>query len=264
MSDATAVLPPSHANIHEIVVQPVSLPTFNLGAIQSGDLVLSQGRRGVGKTSLLLRILDHYDRNGNLHCEVIHPCDDANPAYGPRQSGTIKLTTNMTPAIINEIIAGQAAAVENCRNQFYEVFPNGTEQDFRDYVLSGNAGKHDPRLLLILDDCMFDNTWQTSETWQALCTDREELFITICISLQYPLELSNIRHMTKYVFIHREHNHQLLGRLHATFASGMVYQDFCNALHAATPRVGDALVIQYNNLENDRNNISLFHYQGTP
>ena len=69
----------------------------------------------------------------------------------------------------------------------------------------GGNSNIDPRAFLILDDCLYDNTWINQESTRYIFMNGRHIDMMTVITMQYPLGISpNLRTNVDFVFILRE------------------------------------------------------------
>lgn len=78
-------------------------------------------------------------------------------------------------------------------------------RQYNDEVTNFGKSDIDPRAFLILDDCLYDNTWQSDKGIKYIFMNGRHLNILFMVTMQYPLGIPPIlRTNIDYVFIHRE------------------------------------------------------------
>ena len=69
----------------------------------------------------------------------------------------------------------------------------------------GGNSSIDPRAFLILDDCLYDNTWINQESTRYIFMNGRHIDMMTIITMQYPLGISpNLRTNVDFIFILRE------------------------------------------------------------
>lgn len=69
----------------------------------------------------------------------------------------------------------------------------------------GGSSSIDPRAFLILDDCLYDNTWINQESTRYIFMNGRHIDMMTIITMQYPLGISpNLRTNVDFIFILRE------------------------------------------------------------
>jgi len=74
-----------------------------------------------------------------------------------------------------------------------------------DKKVRGGNSSIDPRAFLILDDCLYDNTWINQESTRYIFMNGRHIDMMTIITMQYPLGISpNLRTNVDFIFILRE------------------------------------------------------------
>ena len=74
-----------------------------------------------------------------------------------------------------------------------------------DKKVRGGNSSVDPRAFLILDDCLYDNTWINQESTRYIFMNGRHIDMMTIITMQYPLGISpNLRTNVDFIFILRE------------------------------------------------------------
>lgn len=170
----------------------LELKKFNMKKISfkpsenKGPVVVLIGRRDTGK-SFLVRDLLYYHQDIPIGT-VISGTEEGNGFYG-----------NMVPKLFihNEY---NTAIVENILKRQKQVLKQ-IKKDVETYKKSSI----DPRAFVILDDCLYDNTWSRDKMMRLLFMNGRHWKIMLIITMQYPLGIPpNLRTNIDYVFILRE------------------------------------------------------------
>lgn len=119
----------------------------------------------------------------------------------------------------------------------------------------------DPRAFVILDDCLYDNTWSRDKVMRLLFMNGRHWKIMLVITMQYPLGIPpNLRTNIDYVFILREPYISNRKRIYDNFA-GMfpTFESFCQVLTQCTENY-ECLVID-NNAKSNKLEDQIFWYK---
>jgi len=90
----------------------------------------------------------------------------------------------------------------------------------------------DPRTFVILDDCLYDNTWAREKLMRLLFMNGRHWKVMLVITMQYPLGVPpNLRTNIDYTFILREPYIANRKRIYENFA-GMfpTFESFCHVM----------------------------------
>jgi hypothetical protein len=109
----------------------------------------------------------------------------------------------------------------------------------------------DPRAFVILDDCLYDNTWARDKMMRLLFMNGRHWKIMLIITMQYPLGVPpTLRTNIDYVFILREPYIANRKRIYENYA-GMfpTFESFCQVMDQCTENF-ECLVINNNSKSN--------------
>ena len=119
----------------------------------------------------------------------------------------------------------------------------------------------DPRAFVILDDCLYDNSWAKDKLMRLLFMNGRHWKIMLIITMQYPLGIPpTLRTNIDYVFILREPYIANRKRIYENFA-GMfpTFESFCQVMDQCTENY-ECLVIN-NNAKSNKLQDQIFWYK---
>ena len=122
----------------------------------------------------------------------------------------------------------------------------------------------DTRAFLILDDCLYDNSWVKDKNIRALFMNGRHYKAFFIITMQYALGIPpNLRTNVDYVFVLREPYHSNRKKLFEQYC-GMFpnYEFFCNVMDQCTENF-ECLVIN-NNAKSNKLEDQVFWYMAEP
>ena len=122
----------------------------------------------------------------------------------------------------------------------------------------------DPRAFVILDDCLYDNTWAREKLMRLLFMNGRHWKIMLIITMQYPLGVPpNLRTNIDYTFILREPYLTNRKRIYENSA-GMfpTFESFCQVMDQCTENY-ECLVIS-NNAKSNKLEDQIFWYKAMP
>ena len=193
-----------------------------MNKITSDKVVVLIGKRNTGKSYLVKDILYHHK---NIPVgQAISGTEAANEFYGsiiPK----VFIHEEYTAQIIQNIIKRQKLMVEKLKQN-----PN-----------------MDPRVFLILDDCLYDNSWTKNTDIRSIFMNGRHYKILFLLTMQYALGIPpNLRTNIDYVFILRENYVSNRKRLYEHYA-GMfpTFDMFCQVMDQCTENY-ECLVIDNN------------------
>jgi len=197
-----------------------------------GPVVVLIGKRDTGK-SFLVRDLLYYHQDIPIGT-VISGTEEGNGFYG-KMVPKLFIHTEYNTAIIENILKRQ-------RNVLKQI-----KKEMETYKRSSI----DPRTFVILDDCLYDNTWSRDKMMRLLFMNGRHWKVILIITMQYPLGIPpTLRTNIDYVFILRENYIANRKRIYENYA-GMfpTFESFCQVMDQCTENY-ECLVINNNSKSN--------------
>ena len=216
------------------------VPTEN-----QGPVIVLIGRRDTGK-SFLVRDLLFYHQDIPIGT-VISGTESSNSFYG-QLVPKLFIHDEYNSAIIENILKRQKIVVKQIRKE--------TESYGRSNI--------DPRAFVILDDCLYDNSWAREKLMRLLFMNGRHWKIMLVITMQYPLGIPpNLRTNIDYTFILREPYINNRKRIYENYA-GMfpTFESFCQVMDQCTENF-ECLVIA-NNAKSNKLDDQIFWYKASP
>jgi hypothetical protein len=216
----------------------LELKKFDMKAISfkpneaKGPVVVLIGRRDTGK-SFLVRDLLHYHQDIPIGT-VISGTEEGNGFYG-KLVPKLFIHNEYNTAIIENILKRQKSVLKQIKKEI-ETFKKSTI---------------DPRAFVILDDCLYDNTWARDKMMRLLFMNGRHWKIMLIITMQFPLGVPpTLRTNIDYVFILREPYISNRKRIYENYA-GMfpTFESFCQVMDQCTENF-ECLVINNNSKSN--------------
>jgi len=212
-----------------------------------GPVIVLIGRRDTGK-SFLVKDLLYYHQDIPVGV-VISGTEAGNGFYG---SVVPKLFIHdeYNSSIIQNILKRQKVVLKEIKKEI-EVYKRRTS-------------KIDPRAFVILDDCLYDNSWSRDKMMRLLFMNGRHWKIMLVITMQYPLGIPpNLRTNIDYVFILREPYINNKKRIWENYA-GMfpTFESFCQVMDQCTEDY-ECLVIN-NNAKSNKLVDQIFWYKADP
>ena len=217
----------------------VQLRKFDINDIKDDKVVVLIGKRETGKSFLCKDILFHHS-----HIpvgQVISGTEAANEFYS-KMVPKLFIHEEYNPTIIQNILKRQKLMIEKCKT----------------------CQTTDPRAFLILDDCLYDNTWTKDKNVRSLFMNGRHFKILFIITMQYALGIPpNLRTNIDYIFILRENYVSNRKRLYEHYA-GMFpnFEMFCQVMDQCTENF-ECLVI-HNNAKSNKLCDQVFWYKAEP
>ena len=214
----------------------IQLKKFDMKQINDDKVVVLVGKRETGK-SFLCKDLLH--RHKDIPCgQVISGTEAANGYYG-RMVPKLFIHDEYTPQIISNVIKRQRMMIDKVKE-------------------NNNV---DPRLFLLLDDCIYDQTWVKDKNVRSLFMNGRHFKVLFIITMQYALGIPpNLRTNIDYIFILRENYVNNRKRLYEHYA-GMfpTFEMFCQVMDQCTENF-ECLVIN-NNAKSNKLEDQVFWYK---
>jgi hypothetical protein len=197
-----------------------------------GPVVVLIGKRDTGK-SFLVRDLLYYQQEIPIGT-VISGTEEGNGFYG-KMVPKLFVHNEYNTAIIENILKRQRTVLKQIKKEI-ETYKRSTI---------------DPRAFVILDDCLYDNTWARDKMMRLLFMNGRHWKVMLVITMQYPLGIPpTLRTNIDYVFILRENYIANRKRIYENYA-GMfpTFESFCQVMDQCTENF-ECLVINNNSKSN--------------
>ena len=197
-----------------------------------GPVVVLIGKRDTGK-SFLVRDLLYYQQEIPIGT-VISGTEEGNGFYG-KMVPKLFIHNEYNTAIIENILKRQRTVLKQIKKEM-ETYKRSTI---------------DPRAFVILDDCLYDNTWSRDKMMRLLFMNGRHWKVMLVITMQYPLGIPpTLRTNIDYVFILRENYIANRKRIYENYA-GMfpTFEAFCQVMDQCTENY-ECLVINNNSKSN--------------
>ncbi len=210
-----------------------------------GPVVVLIGKRDTGK-SFLVRDLLYYHQDIPIGT-VISGTEEGNGFYG-KLVPKLFIHNEYNTAIIENILKRQRDVLKQIKKEM--------EQFKRTTI--------DPRAFVILDDCLFDNTWAKDKMMRLLFMNGRHWKIMLVITMQFPLGIPPLlRTNIDYVFILRENIIGNRKRIYEHYA-GMfpTFEAFCQVMDQSTENY-ECLVVN-NNSKSNKLQEQVFWYKAEP
>ena len=207
-----------------------------------GPVVVLIGRRDTGK-SFLVRDLLYYHQDIPIGT-VISGTEEGNGFYS-KMVPKLFIHNEYNTAIIENILKRQRSVLKQIKKEV-ETFKRSTI---------------DPRTFVILDDCLYDNTWSRDKMMRLLFMNGRHWKVMLIITMQYPLGIPPaLRTNIDYVFILREPYIANRKRIFENYA-GMfpTFESFCQVMDQCTENY-ECLVIN-NNAKSNKLQDQVFWYK---
>ena len=227
----------------------LELKKFNMKQIRfpanenTGPVIVLIGRRDTGK-SFLVKDLLYYHQDIPVGT-VISGTEAGNGFYGeivPK----LFIHDEYNSAIIENILKRQKIVLKQIKKE---------QQAYK------RKSNIDPRAFVIMDDCLYDNTWSREKVMRLIFMNGRHWKIMLIITMQYPLGVPpNLRTNIDYTFILREPYITNRKRIYDNYA-GMfpTFESFCQIMDQCTENY-ECLVIS-NNTKSNKLEDQIFWYK---
>lgn len=229
----------------------LNLDKFNMKNIvfktneAKGPSIVLIGKRDTGK-SYLVRDLLYYHQDIPIGT-VISGTEEGNGFYG-KMVPRLFIHNEYNTVIIENILKRQKQVLKQVKKE----------------IISFRKSNIDPRAFVILDDCLFDNSWARDKMMRLLFMNGRHWKVMLVITMQYPLGVPPIlRTNIDYVFILRENYIANRKRIYENYA-GMfpTFESFCQVMDQCTENY-ECLVIN-NNSKSNKLQDQVFWYKAEP
>lgn len=226
----------------------LELKKFNMKNIKfnlddsNGPVIVLIGRRDTGKSFLVKDMLYHHQ---DIPIGTVISGTEAGNGFYGKLVPKLFIHDEYNTAIIENILKRQKIVIKQIKKE-------------------RNAyGKSsiDPRAFVILDDCLYDNTWARDKLMRLLFMNGRHWKIMLVITMQYPLGVPpNLRTNIDYTFILREPYINNRKRIYENFA-GMftTFESFCQVMDQCTENY-ECLVV-CNNAKSNKLEDQIFWYK---
>ena len=207
-----------------------------------GPVIFLLGRRDTGK-SFLVRDLLFYHQDIPIGT-VISGTEEGNGFYG-KMVPKLFIHNEYNTAIIENILKRQRSVLKQIKKE----------------VETYKKSNIDPRTFVIMDDCLYDNTWSRDKIMRLLFLNGRHWKVILIVTMQYPLGVPpTLRTNIDYVFILRDNYIANRKRIYENYA-GMfpTYESFAQVMDQCTENY-ECLVIN-NNVKSNKLQDQVFWYK---
>lgn len=207
----------------------VNLRKFNIKSIPEDAVVIFIGRRRTGK-STLMRDLLYYHQDIPLG-SVVSGTEESN-GFFKKIIPPMFIHEEYNPMIVSNFVKRQRIVMKKIQKEESE---------------TGIKSKIDPRAFMILEDCLYDDSWIRDVNIRYLFMNGRHCKVFFMVAMQYPLGIPPIlRTNVDYVFILREPSPSNRRRIFDNFGSCFPsFEFFCQVMDQCTQN-HECLVIDNN------------------
>jgi hypothetical protein len=217
----------------------LDLKFFDINMISDDSIVVFIGRRRTGKSYCLRDLL--YNNRDIPYGTIISATENASPFFQEFIPSTY-ISTEFKETMVADIIKRQ--------------------QKIKELKMSKNPkyANIDPRILLVLDDCLYDDSWSKTTEIRNIFMNGRHYNIFFMLTMQYPLGVPPaLRTNIDYTIIMREPYMSNRKRIYENFASMFPsFQIFCKAMDSLDKH--ECLVV-CNNADSSKLEDQVFWYK---
>jgi hypothetical protein len=207
-----------------------------------GPVIVLIGRRDTGKSYLVRDLLYHHR---DIPIGTVISGTEAGNGFYSSHIPKLFIHDEYSSGIIENILKRQKSVMKEVNKQ----------------IQMYKSSKIDPRTFVILDDCLYDNSWAKDKLMRLLFMNGRHWKVLLILTMQYPLGiLPNLRTNIDYVFILREPYIANRKRIYENYA-GMfpTFESFCQVMDQCTENY-ECLVID-NNVKSNKLSEQIFWYK---
>jgi len=226
----------------------LELKKFNMREItfkpdeNKGPVIVMIGRRDTGKSYLVRDLLFHHQ---DIPIGTVISGTEAGNGFYASHVPKLFIHEEYNSVLIENILRRQKTVLKQV-NKEIETYKESTI---------------DPRTFVILDDCLYDQSWTRDKLMRLLFMNGRHWKIMLIITMQYPLGIPpNLRTNIDYVFILREPYMTNRKRIWENYASMFPTLEAFNSVMDQTTENFECLVIN-NNSKSNKLNDQIFWYK---
>ena len=226
----------------------LELKKFNMRDItfkpteNKGPVIVMIGRRDTGKSYLVRDLLFYHQ---DIPVGTVMSGTEAGNGFYAAHVPKLFIHEEYNTVLIENILRRQKTVLKQVNKEI--------EQHKKTTI--------DPRAFVILDDCLYDQSWTRDKMMRLLFMNGRHWKIMLIITMQYPLGIPpNLRTNIDYVFILREPYLTNRKRIWENYASMFpTLEAFCGVMDQTTENY-ECLVIN-NNSKSNKLNDQIFWYK---
>ena len=207
-----------------------------------GPVIVMIGRRDTGKSYLVRDLLFYHQ---DIPIGTVISGTEAGNGFYASHVPKLFIHDEYNTVLIENILRRQKAVLKQVNKE----------------IETYNRTTIDPRAFVILDDCLYDQSWTRDKMMRLLFMNGRHWKIMLIITMQYPLGIPpNLRTNIDYVFILREPYMTNRKRIWENYASMFpTLESFCAVMDQTTENY-ECLVIN-NNAKSNKLNDQIFWYK---
>ena len=226
----------------------LELKKFNMREItfkpdeNKGPVIVMIGRRDTGKSYLVRDLLYHHQ---DIPIGTVISGTEAGNGFYASHVPKLFIHEEYNSVLIENILRRQKTVLKQVNSELAQY----------------KKSTIDPRAFVILDDCLYDQSWTRDKLMRLLFMNGRHWKIMLIITMQYPLGIPpNLRTNIDYVFILREPYMTNRKRIWENYASMFPTLEAFNSVMDQTTENYECLVIN-NNSKSNKLNDQIFWYK---
>ena len=207
-----------------------------------GPVIVLIGRRDTGKTYLVRDLLFYHQ---DIPIGTVISGTEAGNGFYAAHVPKLFIHEEYSSVLIENILRRQKTVLKQIKKEM-ETYRRSTI---------------DPRTFVILDDCLYDNSWARDKLMRLLFMNGRHWKVMLIITMQYPLGIPpTLRTNIDYVFILREPYMTNRKRIWENYASMFPTLESFNSVMDQTTENYECLVIN-NNAKSNKLHDQIFWYK---
>jgi hypothetical protein len=209
-----------------------------------GPVIVMIGRRDTGKSYLVRDLLFYHQ---DIPIGTVISGTEAGNGFYSKHVPKLFIHDEYNTVLIENVLRRQKSALKK------------VTQDMK----TMGRTTLDPRAFVILDDCLYDQSWTRDKMMRLLFMNGRHWKVMLIITMQYPLGIPpNLRTNIDYVFILREPYLTNRKRIWENYASMFPTLDSFSSVMDQTTENYECLVI-HNNAKSNKLNDQVFWYKAS-
>ena len=209
-----------------------------------GPVIVMIGRRDTGKSYLVRDLLFYHQ---DIPIGTVISGTEAGNGFYSKHVPKLFIHDEYNTVLIENVLRRQKSALKK------------VTQDMK----TMGRTTLDPRAFVILDDCLYDQSWTRDKMMRLLFMNGRHWKVMLIITMQYPLGIPpNLRTNIDYVFILREPYLTNRKRIWENYASMFPTLDSFSSVMDQTTENYECLVI-HNNSKSNKLNDQVFWYKAS-
>jgi hypothetical protein len=210
-----------------------------------GPVIVMIGRRDTGKSYLVRDLLFHHQ---DVPIGTVISGTEAGNGFYAAHVPKLFIHEEYNTILIENVLRRQKVVLKQVNKE----------------ILTYRRCTIDPRAFVILDDCLYDQSWTRDKMMRLLFMNGRHWKIMLIITMQYPLGIPpNLRTNIDYVFILREPYMTNRKRIWENYASMFPTLEAFSSVMDQTTENYECLVIN-NNAKSNKLNDQIFWYKAEP